>query len=122
MVVSILICCRTRTPRNLSYKTLYFYLLSIATSGQGPGWHPPVKAKAPNVIEAQPCFEVQGCGERFVPGDSRFKCPATPSHDVQMLGETLSKNLPGYAATMRLRIARIPRQVCPSTLPSIQHI
>ena len=110
MVVSILFSCRTRTPRNLSYKTWYIYLLSIATS------------VSPVVPAAQPCFEVQGCGERFVPGDSRFKCPATPSHDVQMLGETLSKNLPGYAATMRLRIARIPRQVCPSTLPSIQHI
>ena len=112
MVVSILFSCRSRSPRNLSHKTWYIYLLSIATSG--PRWHPPVKAKAPMIILAQPCFEVQGCGERFVPGDSRFKCPATPSHDVQMLGETLSKNLPGYAATMRLRIARIPRQVCPS--------
>ena len=87
MVVSILICCRTRTPRNLMYKTWYIYLLSIATSVQ-PALHNPVWVRNPHQyrIAAHPFCEIQSRGERFVSGDSRFSCPPMPSHDCQMLG------------------------------------
>ncbi len=64
LVVSILICCRTRTPRNLSYKTWYMIYIYLA-------YHPQPQSKPKRqislrrnqasrykVVESASCLEI----------------------------------------------------------------